>query len=213
MKFIDIPTEQTTAVTDGLLALLALGCGLYLLWIGQDDPWKARLWAAAMGLLAVAAGLGTVIHGFKKSPSKNLLLWQPLNLALGLTVALFAVGVVYDLWGPAPARRVLLPLLAVGMAFFGVTRLLPRTFLIFTIYQTIVTLFALVVYGWLAFNGQLAGAGLMAAGVLVTIIAAAVQTNKAVLFTFIWKFNYNGAYHLIQMVGVVLLTAGLRTAF
>ena len=74
-------------------------------------------------------------------------------------------------------------------------------------------LFALVAYGWLAINQQLAGVGLMAAGILVTMMAAGVQAGESVSFTFIWKFDHNGAFHLIQMVGIILLTAGLRATF
>jgi len=213
MKFIDIPFEQTTAVTDAILAVLALACSLYVLQVGRSDRWKAGVWAGAFGLLTVAAILGTIAHGFQMSAATKDLLWQPLNLALGLTIALFVVGVVYDWWGQAAARRVLLPMLAVGVIFFVVTRIFTGTFLVFVIYQAIAMLFALAVYTWLAAKQRLSGAWLMAAGVLVTIIAAAIQASQAVSFTFIWQFDHNGTYHLIQMIGVILLTLGLRAAF
>jgi hypothetical protein len=215
IQFIDLPTEQTTAVTDAILALLALGGLVYLLQIGQSEPWKAGLWAWAFGLLALAALLGAVAHGFKMSAATNWGLWYPLNLSLGLVVALFVVGVIYDLWGLAPAQRALPIIIAVGVIFFGVTLLKPDSFLVFIIYEAVALLFALGVYIWLAFSGQHPGAGWMAAGVLLTIIAAVVQASwdgKAHPLTFIWQFDQNGLYHIIQMIGVVLLLAGLRTA-
>ncbi|MFC1976134.1 DUF6962 family protein [Chloroflexota bacterium] len=213
MALIDTPTERTTAATDAILALLALGCGLYLLWFGQSDPWKAGLWAGIFGLLALSAVLGAVAHGFKMSAKTNARLWQPLNLTLGLIVGLFVVAIIYDLWG-LPAVRWTLPLMiGVGIAFFAVTQMIPDTFLVFVVYQIGAMLFALVAYGWLAINQQLAGAGLMAAGILVTMMAAGVQAGQSVSFTFIWKFDHNGAYHLIQMAGIILLTAGLRATF
>jgi hypothetical protein len=55
----------------------------------------------------------------------------------------------------------------------------------------------------------------MAAGVLVTIIAAVVQAGwngQANPLTLVWQFDQNGLYHLIQMAGVGLLLVGLRTA-
>ena len=73
-------------------------------------------------------------------------------------------------------------------------------------------LLALGGYIWLACQGRLEGTWLMAAGILVTIIAAGVQAGKAVSFTINWSFDHNGVYHLIQMVGIVLLVAGLRKA-
>jgi len=50
----------------------------------------------------------------------------------------------------------------------------------------------------------------MAAGILVSIIAAGIQANKSVIVTFIWRFDHNGIYHLVQIVGLLLLFAGLR---
>jgi hypothetical protein len=197
-----------------MLTLLALGCALHLLQIGQADPWKAGLWAWAFGLLALAAALGTVAHGFKMSVATNQRFWQPLNLALGLTVALFVVGVVYDVWGLAAAQQILPIMLGVGVVFF-VIQAIRDIFLVFIIYEAVAMLFALGTYGWLAATGRLPGAGWMAAGVLVTIIAAAVQAGwngRQQPLTFIWQFDQNGLYHLIQMVGVILLLLGLRAA-
>lgn len=190
-----------------------MGCVFHLLQIGQADPWKAAVWAWAFGLLALAAVLGAIAHGFQMSPAANLRFWQPLNLALGLVVALFVVGVVYDLWGLAAAQTVLPVMLVVGAAFFVVTLVFPGIFLVFIVYEAAAMLFALGAYGWLAINNQLPGAGWMAAGVLVTLIAAGVQSlwkGQVRPITFIWQFDQNGLYHIIQMVGVVLLLVGLR---
>jgi hypothetical protein len=213
MQFIDIPTERTTAVTDVILALFAVVCVVYLLRIGRArDLWKASVWAWAFGLLALSAALGAAAHGFVMSPKTNRLLWQPLNLALGLTVSLFVVGVVYDLWGLAASRRVLPILLGVGVAFYLVTLVIPGGFLVFIGYEALAMLFALGAYLWLAARGRLKGAWLMAAGVMVTIVAAGIQASNAVQVTVIWEFDHNGVFHLVQVIGVLVLTAGLRAA-
>ncbi|NJN99121.1 MAG: hypothetical protein HC875_36030, partial [Anaerolineales bacterium] len=185
--------------------MLALACVFHLLQIEhQRDPWKAGLWAWAFGLLALAAALGAVAHGFKMSPAVNLRFWQPLNLALGLVVALFVVGVVYDVWGLGVAQNGPAGDAGDWRSLFGVTLVFPGIFLVFILYEAAAMLFALGAYGWLAVTGQLPGASWMAAGVLVTLIAAAVQTlwdGKTRPLTFIWQFDQNGLYHLIQMVG------------
>lgn len=72
--------------------------------------------------------------------------------------------------------------------------------------------FALVVYILLAVRKRLAGAAVMAAGILITIVAAAIQASGAVFVTIIWEFDYNGIFHLIQIVGLAVLVAGLRAA-
>jgi hypothetical protein len=71
---IDIPTERTTAATDLLLAIVALGC-VWLLWrCRSHDPWKAKLWASAFAMLVVASSLGSVAHGLKMPTEINRLL-------------------------------------------------------------------------------------------------------------------------------------------
>lgn len=193
-----------------MLALLGL---FYLLSLNQSDPWKVNIWAWTFSLLVVAAALGAVVHGFKMSKTVNQRLWWPLNLSLAWLVALFVVGVVYDLWGVESSRWIVPPALTVGFVFFGLTLLNPTNFLPFIIYEVIAMLFALGGYGWLAWTGRLPGAGWMMAGVLVTIIAAGIQAlwnGKEKPVRMIWQFDQNGLYHLIQMVGVVFLVIGLR---
>ena len=212
IEFIDIPTEQTTAATDALLALLTLGCILYLRRIRQHEPWKTNVWSWAFGFMTLSGALGVVAHGFKMSESVNDLLWQPINLALGLAVSLFVVGVVYDLRGYTIARGLLPVMLVIGVGFYIITRIIPGTFLVFIVYEALALFFALGAYGWLATQERLQGAWLMATGILVSIIAAGIQASKAVSITLIWEFNHNGIFHLVQMVGLLLLLAGLRSA-
>ena len=210
MEFIDIPTEQTTAVTDAILALVAIAGAVYMYRIGDRDRWKTNLWAWVFGLLALAAALGTVVHGFKMSPALEASIWHPIKLSLGLLVALFVVAVVSDIWGRAMARKALPAMLLVGGGFFGVTLIWPGSFLVFIVYETVAMLFALGGYIWLARRGRRKGAWLMAGGILITIVAAGVQAGKLISFTFIWSFDHNGVYHLIQTAGIVLIVAGLR---
>lgn len=209
MEIISSPTGQSTAVTDALLGVLALGCVIYLLRLRSYNGWKVGVWAGALGLLTIASLLGVIAHGFKMSAATYQLYWMPLNLSLGLTIALFVVGAIYDRWGLTVSRRAIWPLLAVGVIFFGVTVAVPGTFLIFIIYEAIAMLFALAAYGSLALQRRMRGAWLITAGVLITIIAAGVQASTLEL-TVVWPLDHNGLFHLIQMVGVVVLVAGLR---
>ena len=212
MQLIDIPTEQTTAATDLLLAAVAAAAAVSMWnWRGNDRR-RAALWAWAFGLLGFAAVLGAAAHGLRMSTAANRLIWMPLNLALGLVMALFVAGAVYDRFGLAAARRALPILLAIGMTFFAVAELSDGGFLVFVIYEAIAMLTALVLYGLLALHRRLAGAATVVIGVLITIAAAAVQVNHNVRVNVIWEFDHNGIFHLMQIAGVIVIAAGLRPA-
>jgi hypothetical protein len=209
MKLIDIPTEQTTAATDAVLAVMALLLALYLRRIGRSRPFKTGLWVGAFLLLTLSAALGAVVHGIALSEGLRAFLWHPLYLSLGLLVALFLVAAIYDVRDEAAARRLLPFMLIVGLLFFGITLLIPGSFLVFIVYEAVAMLLAFMGYLWIAVRGRLRGAWLMAAGILVTMIAAGVQAGESVSFTLVWAFDHNGAFHLIQMPGIVLIALGL----
>src|SRR6266516_4094410 len=97
-------TELTTAATDAALGLLCLAVLLRLRAIDVSASWKRALWCWVLGLLVVASVLGTVVHGFELPESVRSVLWRPLYLSLGLTVALFLIGGIYDWRGEAEAR-------------------------------------------------------------------------------------------------------------
>lgn len=210
ITLIDSPTERTTAATDAVLAGLAVGSAVWLLRMRERQPWKVGLWSAAFGTLGLAAALGAVAHGFAMAPQTRQLIWQPLNLALGATIALFVAGVVQDTWGEQASRRVLPIALVSAGGFYVITLLRPGTFLLFVLYQSVCMLFALGAYGRLAWQGQLPGAAWMTAGVLITILASAIQASEQVRLNFIWEFDHNGVYHLVQMVGLVALLTGVQ---
>ncbi|MBN8579752.1 MAG: hypothetical protein J0L96_03705 [Anaerolineae bacterium] len=202
------PYERVTAWTDVLMGLLA---GFIAFQLSQISSLKFTVWIWAFGLLAISAFLGAVAHGYEMTRKTNDRLWMPINLSLGLALGLFVVGALFDLSGEAIARMALPVMLAIGFGFFLITVWKPGTFMTFIAYEAIAMLFALGVYVYLLFTSSLAGAGWMVTGVLVTVIAAAVQaTGKAGKGIF-WYFDNNGVFHIIQMAGMALLYFGLNT--
>lgn len=210
MHFIDIPTEQTTAATDFVMTLLAIWAAFKINQAGyKTSPKKARIWLWVFVLLAIGALFGAIAHGFQMSEQTNNLLWQPLFLSLGLAVSLFAVGAIYDLKKEALSKTVILVMIALGFIFYLVTVFIPGSFLVFILYEAVVMIFALIAYIVLAVNKKLRGAWWMVGGIFITIVAAVIQATESLSFTFIWEFDFNGIFHLVQMVGVVVLVNGL----
>lgn len=212
MRIIADPRERTTAATDALISLMALRYAAGLLGRRAADPWKAGVWSAAFGGLALAGGLGAAAHGLTLSERARAAIWRPLYQCLGAIVALFAAGAVRDGWGEPAARRALPPLLLSALGFFLASQRLRRGFIIFVVYEALAMLFALGVYVRLARAGRLEGAELMAAGVLLSILAAAVQASPLELTILGLPFDHNGLFHLVQIAGLPLLAAGLRAS-
>ncbi|UCD81286.1 MAG: hypothetical protein JSW26_07635 [Desulfobacterales bacterium] len=212
MDCIKDPVEQTTAITDIILAAVALGGILFLHGdsAGTGDDWKIIIWSAAIGLIGLAAVLGAAAHGLVLSQARHQRVWQVLNMALALAVSLFVVGVVLDLWGPAASYKALPVMLISGLGFYLATLVYPGIFFVFVVYEALALFFALGAYVFLSVQGEVKGAGLMAAGILISIFAAGIQAKKSISLTLIWKFDHNGIYHLLQVVGLILLLIGLR---
>ncbi|AFV00301.1 DUF6962 family protein [Simiduia agarivorans] len=199
--WVDSLTELTTAATDLLLALMALALAVFYRHHGN--------WSRVFGLLALGAGLGAVAHGLALPVGAITACWLVIYAALALLVAQFALIVIQDLWGPAAVRRATLPLLALAAGFWLYTSFVGDSFLPFIVYEVLAMGFALAGFSWQAWQRR-AGAGWLVLGVLLTLVAAAVQALKLFTFTLIWPFDHNGVYHLIQMVALVPFWLGVR---
>lgn len=204
-----VPTELTTAASDAALAVLALVCIRWLAARRPVDPPRVTVWILVLALLAVASALGAIAHGFELSADTMYLLWQPLFLSLGLVVALFVVAAAYDGFGPETARRLLIPALVVGACFYLITLLVPGTFLVFVLYEAVAMLVALGLYLRLAVRISEPWAWLMVLGIGLNIVAAAIQATGSVRLDVVVPFDHNGVFHLVQMVAIVVLVAGI----
>jgi hypothetical protein len=201
-------TELTTSATDLILALQCAVIPIYLRKISTDARWRVRLWSWVFGLLGFAALLGAIAHGIQIRPSLRFLLWQPLNLSLGLVVALYVAGAFGDLCGRALAIRLVLWCLGVGSVFYGLTVLLDSGFIVFVVYEATAMAGVLVIYSYLTLTHQLKGAVFMVVAVIVNLAGAGVQASNVSLFVFV-PFDHNGLFHLIQMVALAVLAVGL----
>ena len=201
-------TELTTAATDAALGLLCLVIVLRLVAVPVNATWKRALWCWVFGLLGLASVLGTVVHGFELSESVLQILWRPLYLSLGLTVALFLAGGVRDWRGEAAARALLPWAIGLGAGFFALTQLLGGAFLIFVLYEAAAMVATLAMYVFLSTTGHLAGAGMIALGIGLSIVAAAVQASALSVWLIV-PFDHNGLFHLVQLTATAALASGV----
>jgi len=184
--------ELTTAATDALLTVVVIAGIAWLCRVAPPSP-RRTLWVRGLALFAVAGALGAFVHGFDLDPGAR---------------AFFSAGAIGDWRGDAPARRALPFLLALAFGFYLLTRLSGGRFLVFVIFEAAALFFALAVYARLAFQGK-RGASLVVMGLVLSLAGGLLQASSLSVRA-IWEFNHNGLYHLVQLVGVVFLVAGLR---
>ncbi len=209
MKLVQSPTERSTAATDILLARVGIGGAAFLHGASTAAGLKAAVWAWVFGLVAFSGALGALAHGLELPPRVHATLWQGIRLGLGLAVSLFVVGVVVDLAGPESARRMVPPMLAAGAGCCLAAGFFPGRFIVFVLYQAAASVFALGAYAYLAAFEGLAGAGIVALGVLLSLAAAFVQTRRRWRLRLVWEFDHNGLFHLVQAAGMLAILAGL----
>lgn len=212
MQFAAVPTEQTTAATDAALGLVAAYWALALHRWRVRDAFKARLWTWTFALAAGGSVAGAAAHGLQVDADLATALWQVIYLSLALAVALFALGALYDACGPRIARACIVPLLAIAVAFLLGAQVVDGAFITFVLYDGTAMFLALVLYAWLALRHRAPGAAWMTAGVLVSLAAGGLQTDRAVGFRLVWPFDHNSVFHLVQIVGLLALGIGLRSA-
>ena len=208
---IDSATEQTTAATDFIIAVLAVVAWIYLRYIGPGGL-RGRLWRGVLLLLAAAALLGAIGHGLVLRTAVYNSVWLLAYLALALVVAAFLLATIRDLAGDKTARRALPVLLVIALVFFGYAMLDPENFLPFILYELAAMTLSLLGFVWITMRGELPGAPSITAAIGVNILAAAIQAEGSAGFTLIWSFDHNGVFHLVQIVAIGLLVHGLRAA-
>lgn len=208
----DSETELTTAVTDALLGVVCLLSAVWIWSVPTAAVLRRGLWVSGFALMSCAAWLGAVVHGWRLSGATGVVLWRPLYLSLGLAVALTSVAAVLDLRGEAVARSVLPWAIVVGVLFFVVTDRAGGSFFWFVVYEGVAMLLSLGIYVKLALGHDLDGAAWIALGIAISIGASAVQASRLSLRLLV-RFDHNGLFHLVQLVGACAMAAGVHAGF
>lgn len=209
IELTDLATERTTAVTNLLISLVGLVALVYFHTFRALEPWKVKIWTAAAVCLMAANTAAAAVHGLKLAEPMHKAIWALTELSLGLLIACFVVGTVRDLWSERASRVITPVMIVVALLFFAITRF-NHNFVIDVLYEGSFVGFAFLGYGYgyLASTRRLPGTGLVCAGLFVTLLAAVVQTT-GVEVTLIWTFDHNGVFHLMQLLGVILLAVGI----
>jgi hypothetical protein len=132
-----------------------------------------------------------------------------LYLSLSLSVGSFLVGAVAEWRGDAAARTLLPWTIALAAGLLGVSGLFDGAFVVFLAYEGVVMLMTLAIYVSLALAGRQPGAAVVSTGIALTLVAAAIQAST-LRARLIVPFDHNGLFHLVQIVALVVIAAGVR---
>ncbi len=213
MEFIDIPTEQTTAITDAIMGFIAIGCIFFLKRFADKKPLVVKIWQSVFLMLSIAAFLGFWAHGFKMTKEFNAFLWFFVMFALSIMVALFIAGVYTHDQGEEKGKKFFRLMLGVGTLSFVVIMVLAqfieRYFIVFIAYEFIAMMISLGFCIKMTLQKK-PGMALMLAGILLTILAAVLQATRLITFTLVWEFDHNSVYHFVQMIAVLVFARGIK---
>jgi hypothetical protein len=159
-----------------------------------------------MGALAVASFAGGTVHGFSLVLGEIVLqgLWKGTAFAIGLASCCFLAGTMIASVAQ-PLRRWLVGLPILQLAGYAVWMVTHDEFryVIYNYGMTLAVVLLVQIYQGVVRNAP--SASWIVAGILVSFLAALVQQSGLALHP---SFNHNDLYHVVQMVGMVLLYRG-----
>ena len=206
IQFIESATERTTAATDLILAFEFLLFAIFFVTSASDNK-RAASWSISFLLLAGAFLIGAVAHGIQMSEKTNMLLWLLLAGCSAFGLAHLVSASVGE-WKRAWYKKSVIGMSLAAIIFVGTTVKLSS----FTIYVVFILITMALVSLLNAMCFEKSGNKkhlLIISGAVITAIASLVQLIKSIHFTIIWEFDYNGAFHLIQMLAGSFLGLGI----
>jgi len=206
IQLIESATERTTAATDLILAVEFLLFAILFIKSASDNK-RATAWSIPFLLLAGAFLIGAIAHGFQMPEKMNMLLWLFLAGCSAFGLAHLVSASVGE-WKPAWYKKSVIGMSLAALIFIGITVKLSS----FTVYVVFIVITMALVFWLNAVCFEKSGNKkhlLIIFGAVFTTIASLVQLIKSIHFTIIWEFDYNGAFHLVQMLAGIFLGLGI----
>lgn len=213
IRFIDIPTEQTTAATDFILAIQT---GLYaalLMFNPALYNFRGILWTGFFTGIFLTSAFGTIAHGFMMSKKTNTMLWQILTLCFSLCYILLISILAFDLFGPAAGKVSLMISSLLGALLVAFCLKFPSFFPRIIYIGVGLGIVILGIEAWLAFFAKVPGALYLFAGMVLASIATILEARQKFRMKLFWEFDHHTAYHFFQFFSNICIYAAVITYF
>ena len=211
MQLTSSEAELSCAFTDLLLMAISILLAISLT-RNRSSQIARYYWIWGLCLLAASAFLGACVHGFEVSAFTYATLWTILYLIMGLCVGCFVIASSYDWFGLEGVNRIRYPIFICAGLFWALAVNWHDGFILFMLYQAVALIFVLLVYGRALFS-SLPGSLFIVLSVLVLLLAAWIQNQYDLYVDMFWLFDHNGLFHLIQIIGILVLGFGLIRRF
>ncbi|MBL7014227.1 MAG: hypothetical protein ISR83_07380 [Candidatus Marinimicrobia bacterium] len=199
--------EPTTTITDLILALLGFGFGVSLLYVYSEYHFDFHFyWGLGFVVSGFGAILGAISHGFGPNLATRMaqIVWKATVFLVGASGWLFSIGAsifflppfLYD-W----ARWILI----ISWVVYTLWLLRDDRFIIVIVYYLPLMIFIMtgMFYHFIVMNST--GSFAVAVGILVSLGGAGIQASG---FSIHKHFNHNDLFHVIQMLGYLLMYQG-----
>ncbi len=162
-------------------------------------------WYAGYLIIGVGGMLAAIYHAI------DLPLWLFRLIYVGIIAlagTLF-LAVAFDTLPARTAARLKPALIGLAVLLLVAVQLEPNRLPIVAGFLGFTVLVGMLLYILRWREGTLAGAGWMAAGMILTLTGIVLMV-AGVGVTLIWALDHNGLYHVFQMTGLLLFYQGLR---
>ncbi len=200
-------SEPTTTITDFILAVMGFGFGISLLFLYGERHFDFHFyWGWGFIVSGLGALLGAISHGFGPIFSKKMqsLLWKMTMFFVGFSGWLFSIAASIFFFSPDIYDWVRW-ILILSFIIYTLWLYKDDRFIIVILYYLPLMIFIMagMFFHFFALNST--GSMAVAIGILVSLGGAGIQASGFSIHT---HFNHNDLFHIIQMIGYVLMFQG-----
>lgn len=207
MDFVQIPTEQTTSVTNIILAIVLII--IFFALKGDENKKRNLMWRGYMFCFFIGAVLGAIGHGVIMDKWILDILWNVLYASMGFGLGFLMIAALNDLKGKAVSRFVAGLCMVPAILFYLVTVLISGHFIVFVGYVVLTTSFALIVYTIIFARTKNLAILILIIGISFNFLTGATQALFPGELNFIWVFDGNGLSHITYTIGMALTYLGI----
>ena len=206
------PPELTTAATNLVIVAISIVCLARIIRTRKAGDLRRLFWSLLFAVMIPTGLYGFAVHAFVLGPETKRIAWIFLSVLLGLTTASLAIALLYELFGRAHLKAILIFNGAAEILFAvlicSLSKKVPNIHFIFIAYTALVIGAILVLlirrrkarphFRWYIF------------AILAAVAAGLFEVVHDFTFSLLWEFDQGSACHLAIAAALCLFAVGCR---